>query len=132
MTSGLPDVRLRLTLEYDGTDFRGWAAQTGQRTVEDVLREALAAIVPEWSSLAVAGRTDAGVHASANVVSVEVEGGPKVERIAEALNTVLPADVAVIDAERVPGDFHARFSATARTYRYRIWQSRVRSAFEHG
>jgi tRNA pseudouridine38-40 synthase len=60
-------VRLRLTLEYDGTAFRGWAAQPGLRTVEGTLREALRTAFPAWSDLAVAGRTDTGVHALANV-----------------------------------------------------------------
>jgi tRNA pseudouridine38-40 synthase len=124
-------VRLKLTLEYDGTGFRGWAAQPGQRTVEGVVRDALTRLVPSWESLAVAGRTDTGVHALANVVSVDVDGGPPLARVAEALNTALPDDVAVTAAEEVGDDFHARFSASARTYRYRIWKPRVRSAFEH-
>jgi len=124
-------VRLRLTLEYEGTGFRGWAAQPGERTVEGVVREALAGVSPRWESLAVAGRTDTGVHALGNVASVEVESGPRVERIAEALNSVLPDDVAVVDAAEAAPDFHARFSARSRSYRYRIWRPRVRSAFEH-
>jgi tRNA pseudouridine38-40 synthase len=124
-------VRVKLTLEYDGSGFRGWAAQPGERTVEGVLREALAAAFPRWDSLAVAGRTDTGVHALANVASVEVDGGPPVERTAEALNASLPDDVAVVKAEQSAADFHARFSARSRSYRYRIWRPRIRSAFEH-
>jgi tRNA pseudouridine38-40 synthase len=123
-------VRLKLTLEYDGSEFRGWAAQPGERTVEGVARDALTRIFPSWSNLAVAGRTDAGVHALANVVSVHVDGGPSPERVAESLNTALPPDVAVVAAENAGPDFHARFSARARSYRYRIWRSRLRSAFE--
>ena len=124
-------MRLKLTLEYDGTAFRGWAAQPGERTVEAVLREALGDVFPRWDSLAVAGRTDTGVHALANVASVEVDGGPQVERMAEALNTSLPDDAAVVDAAAAEPDFHARFSAQSRSYRYRIWRSRIRSPFEH-
>jgi tRNA pseudouridine38-40 synthase len=124
-------VRVKLTLEYDGSAFRGWAAQPTERTVEAVVRDALVAVVPRWDSLAVAGRTDTGVHALANVVSVDIDGGPPVERIAEALNTSLPDDVAVVEAVEAADDFHARFSARSRAYRYRIWRSRVRSAFEH-
>jgi tRNA pseudouridine38-40 synthase len=124
-------VRLKLTLDYDGTNFRGWAAQPRERSVEGAVRDALTRIFPSWGSLAVAGRTDTGVHALANVVSVDVEGGPPAGRVAEALNTALPDDVAVTAAEQVGGDFHARFSASARTYRYRIWKPRLRSAFEH-
>ena len=124
-------MRLKLTLEYDGTGFRGWAAQPELRTVEGVVRDALTGVFPRWSALAVAGRTDTGVHALGNVVTVDVEGGPRVERAAEALNTALPDDVAVIDARAVDGDFHARHSARSRSYRYRIWRPRMRSAFEH-
>ena len=69
-------MNLKLTLEYDGTGFHGWARQPGLRTVEGVIREALDALYPRWDGLAVAGRTDTGVHASGQVASVEVEGGP--------------------------------------------------------
>jgi tRNA pseudouridine38-40 synthase len=124
-------VRLKLTLEYDGTNFRGWSAQPALRTVEGVLREAFAAVFPNWSELAVAGRTDTGVHALANVASIDVDGGPRVDRIAEAVNAVLPEDVAVVAVEEAVPDFHARHSARSRSYRYRIWRPRVRSAFEH-
>ena len=68
-------MRLKLTLEYDGTDFHGWAAQPELRTVEGVVREALRDVYPQWEELAVAGRTDTGVHARGNVVSVEASGG---------------------------------------------------------
>jgi tRNA pseudouridine38-40 synthase len=123
-------VRLRLTLEYDGTDFHGWAAQPELRTVEGAVRAALDAVFPRWERLAVAGRTDAGVHALAQVASVEVEGGPPPERAAEALNVLLPDDVAVVAADAVAPDFHARHSARARSYRYRILRRRAPSPFE--
>jgi tRNA pseudouridine38-40 synthase len=113
-------VILKLTLEYDGTGFRGWARQPGERTVEAVVRDALDAIFPRWDGLAVAGRTDAGVHAAGQVASVSVEGGPPVERVAEALTGALPEDVAVLAAEQAEDDFHARFSARSRSYRYRV------------
>jgi tRNA pseudouridine38-40 synthase len=123
-------MRLKLTLAYDGSGFRGWATQPGLRTVEGAAREAIDAVFPSWSGLAVAGRTDAGVHALANVVSLDVEGGPALDRTAEALNAALPDDVAVVAAEEAAPDFHARFSARSRSYRYRIWSSRLRSPFE--
>ncbi|HST26153.1 MAG TPA: tRNA pseudouridine(38-40) synthase TruA [Gaiellaceae bacterium] len=125
-------MQLKLTLEYDGTEFRGWAAQPGLRTVEGCLREALAELFSSADGLAVAGRTDAGVHALGNVVSVDVTGGPPAERAAEALNTVLPDDVAVVAAEQAPDGFHARFSARSRSYRYRLYRRRERSPFEAG
>jgi tRNA pseudouridine38-40 synthase len=118
---------LKLTLEYDGTGFRGWARQPGHRTVEGVVRDSLDAVFPRYEKLAVAGRTDAGVHATGQVASVEVEGGPPAERAAEALNAALPEDVAVIGAEEAPEGFHARFSAKARSYRYRVRASRTPS-----
>ncbi len=121
---------LKLTLEYDGTGFRGWARQPGERTVEAVVREALDVVFPKWEELAVAGRTDAGVHATGQVASVGVEGGPPVERAAEALTAALPDDVAVIAAKAVDGDFHARFSARSRSYRYRVLARRQRAPLE--
>jgi tRNA pseudouridine38-40 synthase len=120
---------LKLTVEYDGTGFRGWARQPGERTVEAAVREALDAVYPHWDGLAVAGRTDTGVHATAQVASVAVEGGPPPERASAALNAALPEDVAVVGAERAPNGFHARFSARSRTYRYRILRRRDRSPF---
>jgi tRNA pseudouridine38-40 synthase len=123
-------VHLKLTVAYDGTRFRGWARQPGERTIEGVLRDAIASVYGTPDNLAVAGRTDTGVHAHANVVSVDVEGGPPLERAGEALNTTLPDDVAVTDVEEAAAGFHARFSARSRTYRYRIWRRRERSPFE--
>jgi tRNA pseudouridine38-40 synthase len=123
-------VRLRLTLEYDGTPFCGWAAQPGLRTVEGVLREALETVFSRSSELAIAGRTDTGVHALANVASIEVEGGPPAERVREALNAELPEDVAVAEASEAEPGFHARHSARARSYRYRVYRRRARSPFE--
>ena len=124
-------MRIRLTLEYDGTDFSGWAAQPGLRTVEDEVGRALAEVYPAVGRLAVAGRTDAGVHALGQVASIDVEGGPPPDHAAEALNTVLADDVAVLAVEEAPADFHARHSARARSYRYRIWRRRTPSPFEH-
>jgi tRNA pseudouridine38-40 synthase len=130
MESGAPDHRLRLTLAYVGTGFRGWARQPGERTVEGVVRAALESVYPSFGELAVAGRTDTGVHALANVVTLAVRGGPPVDRAPEALNAALPDDVAVVAAEEAPPGFHARFSAVSRSYRYRIWRRRERSPFE--
>ena len=123
-------MRLRLTLEYDGTGFRGWAVQPGARTVEGVLQEALSDVFDSWSELRVAGRTDTGVHALAQVASVEVNGGAPSERAAPALNARLPDDVAVSAAEPAPPDFDARYLARARTYRYRVYRRAERSPYE--
>jgi tRNA pseudouridine38-40 synthase len=123
-------VKLRLVLEYDGTGFHGWAAQPGLRTVERELRAALDTAFPGWSGLGVAGRTDTGVHALAQVVSLDAVAGPPPARAAAALNALLPDDLAVTDAGEAPGDFHARFSARARSYRYRLFRRRAPSPFE--
>jgi tRNA pseudouridine38-40 synthase len=94
------------------------------------VRAALAAVFPAWDGLAVAGRTDSGVHALGLVASVDVDGGPPPERAAEALNAALPDDVAVLDVEQAAPDFDARHSARARSYRYRIFRRRQPSPFE--
>ena len=123
-------MRLKLTIEYDGTGFRGWARQPDERTVEGELRRALGGLYASVEELAVAGRTDTGVHALANVVSVEAGGRPPPERAADALNAALPDDVAVLSVEQAQDAFHARFDARSRSYRYRVWRRRERSAFE--
>ena len=123
---------VKLTLEYDGAGFSGWAAQPGLRTVEGEVRAALDRVYPRWAGLAVAGRTDAGVHALGQVASFEADGGPPPDRAAQALNGVLPDDVAVVAAEAAPDGFSARFSATGRAYRYRLWRRATSSPFERG
>jgi len=123
-------VRLMLTIEYDGTPFRGWAAQPGLPTVEASVRDALAQTFASFESLAVAGRTDTGVHALGNVVTVDVAGGPPPERVAQALNTRLPDAISVVAATAVDAEFHARFSARSRSYRYRIFNRPTPSPFE--
>jgi tRNA pseudouridine38-40 synthase len=123
-------VILKLTLEYDGTDFAGWAAQPGLRTVEGELRGALDRVYGSWDGLAVAGRTDAGVHALAQVASYSADGGPPSERAAAALNHELPDDVSVQTSEAAADGFHARFSARSRSYRYRVWRQSTPSPFE--
>jgi tRNA pseudouridine38-40 synthase len=123
-------VRLILTLEYDGTPFHGWAAQPGLPTVESALRDALAETFSSVENVAVAGRTDTGVHALGQVVSVDVTGGPPPERAAAALNPRLPDEIAVLSAALAPDGFHARHSASSRTYRYRLFTRSLPSPFE--
>ncbi|HWB23397.1 MAG TPA: tRNA pseudouridine(38-40) synthase TruA [Gaiellaceae bacterium] len=130
MKSGSPDARLKLTISYDGTGFRGWARQPGERTVEGELRAALGRTYGSYAGLAIAGRTDTGVHALANVASLDAWGGPPPDRAVEALNATLPGDLAIVHVEKAASDFNARYSARARSYRYRVWQPRKRSPFE--
>lgn len=123
-------MRLILTLEYDGTPFRGWAAQPGLPTVEAAVRAALGETFSSVENLAVAGRTDTGVHALGQVLSVDVEGGPPLERVAAALNPRLPDEIAVTSSAEAAPDFHARHSARSRTYRYRLFTRTTSSPFE--
>jgi tRNA pseudouridine38-40 synthase len=109
---------VRLTLAYDGTDFRGWQRQRGLRTIQGVLEDALDRALGGVPKLSVAGRTDAGVHARAQVASLETDVEP--ERIFRAVNGMLAPEIVVVDARTAAEGFDARFSATAREYRYRI------------
>ena len=121
----------RLEISYQGGRFAGWAAQPGRRTVQGELEGALAQILDEEVVLTVAGRTDAGVHALAQVASFEhSEDLP--DRLAERLNAVLPRDVAVRSAGAAPAGFDARRDALSRTYRYRVLASPLRDPFEEG
>ena len=118
----------RLLLEYDGTDFFGWARQPGLRTVQGELERALATVLhlrADAPELTVAGRTDAGVHALAQVASYPGEPAR-----ADQLNAVLPFDIAVLECEAARPGFSARHDATSRAYRYRILTRRPRSVFE--
>jgi tRNA pseudouridine38-40 synthase len=115
--------RLKLVVAYDGTGFHGFAAQRDVRTVEGVLADALEKLLRaqrEMLNLTCAGRTDAGVHAWGQVVSVDAPPDAEPRRIRRAVNSMIGPEVVVRSVERVPGDFDARRSARARTYRYTI------------
>jgi len=115
-----PRVRVRLDIAYDGTDFSGWAAQPGRRTVQGLLTDALATVLRVPVALTVAGRTDAGVHATGQVAHLDVASGTDVAGLAHRLARILPADLRVRAATPVPDAFDARFSALRRHYRYRL------------
>jgi len=117
---------VRLDLRYDGTDFSGWQMQKGQRTVEEVLIRAIDNILGEGHKLRVAGRTDAGVHAEHQVAQLCVNTTMTCRQLLRAFNSRLPEDVAVTSVAEVPEKWDARRSARRRTYRYSIWNSRVR------
>jgi tRNA pseudouridine38-40 synthase len=126
-------VTTRLDIEYDGSEFRGWAAQPGQRTVQEELESALVTILREEVTLSVAGRTDAGVHAWGQVASFESNADPAaIGSLAQRLNGLLPDDVAVKDAAPAPSGFDARRDARSRTYCYRVQNSPAPSPFERG
>jgi tRNA pseudouridine38-40 synthase len=117
----------RLTLEYDGTAFSGWATQPGQRTIQGELEAALATALRRPVALTVAGRTDAGVHAWAQVASHEGEAAPL-----GSLNALLPPDIAVTASEAVAEGFDARRDCTSRAYCYRVLARAARSALHRG
>ncbi len=121
----------RLDIEYDGSGFRGWAAQPGLRTVQGELESALTTILGEQVSLLVAGRTDAGVHAWGQVASFKSEPEPGAN-LARRLNGVLPPDLAVTAAIAAPAGFDARRDARSRTYCYRVLARSAPNPFERG
>jgi tRNA pseudouridine38-40 synthase len=107
-------------LAYDGTRFRGWARNAGQRTVEGVLSDALGRALGSAPRLSVAGRTDAGVHARGQVASFHADDDVDLARVQRSINGMLAPEIVAIEARRAPDGFDARFSASAREYRYRI------------
>ncbi|WP_238598812.1 tRNA pseudouridine(38-40) synthase TruA [Saccharothrix sp. ALI-22-I] len=111
---------MRLDLAYDGTDFSGWARQPDRRTVCGVLEDTMSKVLREDVQLTVAGRTDAGVHASGQVAHVDLPSGVDVAGLPKRLARALPADVRVFSARVVPAAFDARFAALRRHYEYRV------------
>lgn len=111
---------IKLTIEYDGTDFYGWQVQPGMRTVQGVLEEKLRTLLRRPVNLIGAGRTDAGVHALGQVANFHTDSPLDTESLWRGLNSLLPHDVVVHQVVEVPQGFHARFDAKARRYCYRI------------
>ncbi len=113
-------LRLRIDLAYDGTNFSGWAAQPDRRTVQEEVEKAIAIISQSKVETIVAGRTDAGVHATGQVIHVDVPESINLEEIPYKLNRILDTDVRVMGVSIAPPAFHARFSALRRHYTYKI------------
>lgn len=112
--------RYKLTFEYDGTDFNGWQKQPGARTVQGVIEKALSTFYQEEITITGQGRTDAGVHAKAQVAHADLPSTYDINRILRAMNGLLPKDVALQKATKVDNDFHARFYAKSRCYQYNV------------
>lgn len=125
-------MKIALGVEYDGSRFHGWQDQVGARTVQPLLEQALAAVADHPLRVHCAGRTDSGVHATGQVVHFESNAERSSRAWTLGANVNLPADIAVRWAQVVPDDFHARFSAVARTYRYIISNRRTRPGIWHG
>ena len=125
--------RLKLIVAYDGTAYAGWQSQTGGNTIQDHLEGAFQNVTAEKVRVHGAGRTDAGVHALGQCAHADVAARDwPGDRWIPALNAALPVTIRVQRARYVPLSFHARFSATGKTYRYRIWNARVLSPLEYG
>ena len=124
----MDDVRkLKLVVEYDGTEFSGWQRQEGQRTVQGTLEDGVHQLLGERVEVRGAGRTDAGVHAAGQVASLVLESRIPATGFLRGMNSLLPKDVAIVDSADAPASFDARFSARGKVYRYRIWNHFVRS-----
>jgi len=116
-------MKIKLTVEYDGTEYCGWQIQPNGITVQERLNQAVKAITGEDVTVTGSGRTDSGVHAQGQVAHFETASKIPAERFAPALNSALPSDVRVIKSEEVAGDFHARFCAKKKTYCYKMYLS---------
>jgi tRNA pseudouridine38-40 synthase len=120
---------IKLTIAYDGTEFNGWQAQPGQPTIQGTLVDVLEKLTQRRLPIHAAGRTDAGVHAAGQVVNFKTQSELAPEEFQRAFNALLPASIRVNAAEEVGPDFHARWNALAKTYRYRIFRGPVVSPF---
>jgi tRNA pseudouridine38-40 synthase len=113
-------LRLKIKLAYDGTNFSGWAKQPDRRTVQEEFEKAFATIIRHQCESIVAGRTDAGVHATAQIIHIDVPESTDLSDLSYRLNQLLDTDVRVLELEVAPEGFHARFSALRRHYQYQI------------
>lgn len=116
---------LKVTLSYDGTEFSGWQVQPETTTIQGTLASAIGRITGEKVLPQGSGRTDAGVHALAQIVTFVTESSVPTENFQKALNDVLPASIRILQVEQAAADFHARHSAKAKTYRYRIYRGAI-------
>src|SRR5271170_270894 len=115
----------KLTLSYDGSEFSGWQVQPDSVTIQGTLASAIGRVTGEKVLPQGSGRTDAGVHALAQVATFVTESSVPTANFVKALNDVLPASVRVLEVEEAAADFHARHSARAKTYRYRIYRTGI-------
>ena len=125
-----PVRRIRITLSYDGTDYYGWQVQPGLPTVQGVLEAVLSEIESAEVKVEGSGRTDAGVHALAQVAAFSLNNPIPTPNLEKAMNRQLPRDIRVLSAEETHENFHPRYDATAKTYEYRILRAVICSPFE--
>jgi tRNA pseudouridine38-40 synthase len=122
--------RIKIQLSYDGTDYHGWQIQPGLATIQGTLEEVISGIEGKPVPVAGSGRTDAGVHALAQVAAFTIDNPIPVDNLARAMNRLLPRDIRVTRAEEAHLDFHPRFEAKAKTYEYRIFRAEICPPFE--
>jgi tRNA pseudouridine38-40 synthase len=122
--------RIRITLSYDGSEYHGWQVQPGLPTIQSTLEAVLTDMEGSRVHVAGSGRTDAGVHALAQVAAFSISNPIPVANLQRAMNRVLPRDIRVIEAVEAAENFHPRFDATAKTYEYRILRAELCSPFE--
>jgi tRNA pseudouridine38-40 synthase len=121
--------RIRVTLAYDGTDFHGWQVQPGLPTIQGTLEEIVSGIESSPVRVEGSGRTDAGVHARAQVAAFSLNNPIPPDNLRRAINRLLPPSIRIAEAAEVPAAFHPRFDATAKTYEYRIFRAEVCDPF---
>ncbi len=122
--------RIRITLAYEGTDFHGWQVQPGLPTIQGTLQQVLAQIEGRPVRVIGSGRTDAGVHALAQVAAFDLENPIPAENLRRAMNRLLPPSIRVLEAREASPEFHPRRDALWKTYEYRIWRTEVCPPFE--
>ncbi len=122
--------RIRIEVAYDGTDYHGWQVQPGLATIQGTLERVIGEIEGRAVQVSGSGRTDAGVHALAQVAAFSIENPIPVENLKRAVNRLLPLDIRVMRAEQVASDFNPRYDARSKTYEYRIFRGEICSPFE--
>jgi tRNA pseudouridine38-40 synthase len=122
--------RIRIAVAYDGTDFHGWQVQPELPTIQGTLEAVVGEIEGRAVRVEGSGRTDAGVHALAQVAAFSIENPIPVENLKRAMNRLLPPSIRILSTEETVADFHPRFSACAKTYEYRIYRGEICSPFE--
>jgi len=122
--------RIKIVLSYDGTEFHGWQVQPGLRTIQREVQAVVSEIEGRAVDVAASGRTDAGVHAYGQVAAFSIANPIPCPNLKLAMNRLLPRSVRIVSVEDAAADFHPRFQARAKTYRYRIWRAEVCPPFE--
>src|SRR5579883_5828 len=123
--------RIRITVSYDGTCYHGWQIQPNLPTIRSAIQDVLAKIEGVPVHVTGSGRTDAGVHALAQVAAFDLNNPIPCDNLRRAMNRLLPRDIRVIEAAEAAPDFHPRYHALAKTYEYRLWRAEVCPPFEH-